>query len=158
MEQDFIEPSKSSRKKLLMLVIGAALIGGLLQFVLMPQYFAFVKALPPCDQFPWLRGALAVVIFSVPAIAIFWAIPHARKLLKYEQIPLPGAWVWRRTPIKRGASVRWMAYGLFAWALLAVIFPFWAWTQLDFLLTPPKQCLSKADAENKPYQISRVLR
>jgi hypothetical protein len=140
MEQEFVESSKEGRQKIILLVVVILLIGVLAKFILMPKYFAFVKSLPPCEQLPWLQGALAVAICSVPAVAIFWAIPHARKLLKYQQIPFPDAMVWRRTPVKRGPRIRWRAYGLIVWSLLAVIFPFWAWNRLDFFFITPKQC------------------
>ena len=158
MEQDFIEPNKEGRQKLIWLFVGIVFLGVLARFVVMPEFFAYVKLLPPCEQLPWFQGALAVVICSVPAIAFFWAIPHSRKLLKFQQYPFPDSLVWRRTKVKRGPAIRWMAYGLFIWSLLAVVFPFWAWNRLDFLLVTPQQCLKNPEGmqKSKTVAVARI--
>ena len=69
-----------------------------------PRFMGFVKALPPCEQVPWWRTILIVVatpFFFVVALMIW----DGYRALHFRQWPVPGAFVWWRTKIKRGAWV-----------------------------------------------------
>jgi hypothetical protein len=103
---EFVETSAESKRKLLALIIAGVAIA-LLQRVL----FAHVRQLPFCSQAHWSWGLLAGCLAMLPIVGLFTG-RYALKLLHYGQYPLPGAWVWKRTPITRGRAVRFRAYGL----------------------------------------------
>jgi len=129
MSSEFIEPSAHGRRNLLVLCVGGIAAGAFVRFYLLPALFAFVAALSPCEQFRWLQDALLASLGPLPLFAV-WALLYARQLLKFERSPLPNAWVLRRTPVRRGRSVRWQAYGLIACALVAFAAPIGAWQAL----------------------------
>jgi hypothetical protein len=143
MEEQFIEPTPASRRRLLVLVAVGIAAGAALQFWLLPTFFAFVNGLPLCERFRWLQGLLASALGAMPLFGL-WAAWHARRLLKARQWPLPKAPVWRRTRVLTGRSVAWRAYALLAWACLAVSVPVLGAHFLSRagLLAEPRQCAS----------------
>jgi hypothetical protein len=122
MSTEYIHPTQEGRRNLVMLVLFSLIAGVAIDFWLLPAFFSYIHSLPKCNQFAWLRGTLLGVIFFPPLLAL-WAIPHSLKLLKLNQSPLPGAWVLRRTPIKRGRPVRLRAIALLLLSVLALAFP-----------------------------------
>jgi hypothetical protein len=100
-----------------------------------------MNSLPKCDQAALARATL-IGIFSTPALIALWAIPRAIRMLKFNQSPLPGAWVLRRTPIRRGRSVRIQAICLLLISVLAFTFPIISiqFTQLNPFADAPKSC------------------
>jgi hypothetical protein len=108
---EFIETSGESRRKLLVLSLVAVVLGAVWTFLLRPALFAHIQGLPDCDQARWSVGLLLGALGLLP-VAGLWAGHYARKLIRHGQFPLPGAWVWRRTPITRGRPVRYRAYAI----------------------------------------------
>ena len=123
---EFVEPTAKTRRNLLALFAVALLVGALLKFVLQPAVLGFIKQLPECEQARWSFGLLIASLCPLPVIAV-WTSNYARKLLKFNQSPLPGAWVWRRTPVKRGRLVRLQAYAIIACSAALLAAPFYAW-------------------------------
>lgn len=149
MPEEFIEPTREGRRNFILLLVSIVLLGALLHFLLAPRFLAFLNTLPPCDQLPWLQGSLLTILVIPVGLALVWAIPHARQLLRFQQHPLPNAWVLRRTPITRGPKVRRYALGLLAWSALLIIFSFWAWFKISdiFLALTPQQCRHNVPVE-----------
>ena len=110
-EIEFAEPTAQARRKLLALYVVGAIVGGLLVLVVRPGLLAFIGGLPVCEQSRWSLGLLVACLSVVPAAA-FGTIVHAKRLLRFNQSPLPNAWVLRRTRIRRGRPVRVQAYAL----------------------------------------------
>ena len=123
---EFVETSAESRRKLLALSVAGVLFGAALTFLLRPALFAYIKQLPACGQAQWSFGLLICSLGLLPVIGL-WAGNYARKPLKHGQIPLPDAWVWRRTPVTRGRMVQFRAYGIMlcSVAFFAVFFYGW---------------------------------
>lgn len=115
MEPQFIEPTAASRFKL-------ALCGGLglgLSLAMdhwWAPFMAFVRALPPCESLPWLRG-VALTFVSLGLLAALSAARAAVLTIRSAQSPFPGAWVWSRTRIKHGWKARADGY---LWMVIAL--------------------------------------
>lgn len=138
MNNEYIEPTPEGRRNLLLLTAAAIIVGGAFKLWLTPHFFAYIATLPPCDQLPWLRGCLLAAI-ATPALFGAWGIPHAIRILKAKQSPLPGTWVFRRRPIKRGRALRIYAAGLILVSLAALAFPLFGMHLLKstpFAVTP----------------------
>jgi len=125
-QTEYLEPTPETRRKALGLIVAGIVVGTLLVFVLRPAFFAFIRQLPECGQARWLFGLLIASVCPLPFVAL-WAIAHARKLLRFNQSPLPDAWVLRRTPVRRGRPVRLQAYVLIACAAILFFAPLYAW-------------------------------
>ena len=110
-EIEFAEPTAQARRKLLALYVVGAIVGGLLVLVVRPGLLAFIGGLPVFEQSRWSLGLLVACLSAVPAAA-FGTIVYAKRLLRFNQSPLPNAWVLRRTRIRRGRPVRVQAYAL----------------------------------------------
>lgn len=123
MSEEFIEPTRQSRRNLL-LVYAALVIGFVfLQSWAMPAFFDYGKSLPPCDQvIVLIKAIIATLLFPV-AIGI-WGVFHARKLIELKQFPLPGTWVFRRKLIKRGRAIRYRAYALLVLSVVLIVLCF----------------------------------
>jgi len=130
MNDQFSEPTRQGRRNLLLMVAIGILVAAALQFWLKPAFFAHLNALPLCDRLKWLRVWLLGAIATPPLFAL-WGIPQAIRLFKLNQSPLPGTWVFRRTPIKRGRVVRLQAGFLLLFSLLALMFPIVGWRLLQ---------------------------
>jgi hypothetical protein len=141
MSDEFIEPTRESRRNLLLLAVVGIVVGVSLQFWLKPVFLEHMSSLPLCDRLKWLRACLLGVIATPPLLA-FWSIPHAIKLLKLDQSPLPGTWVFQRTPIRRGRVVRLKAYFLLVLSLATLAFPLVGWHLLQStpIFVPTKSC------------------
>jgi hypothetical protein len=119
-DPDFLDPGPHDQRVLILSWIALAFAGALIVLWLKPALLAHVNALPVCDQLPWWRAFL-VGALCAPVVVALWAVHYARKLLRYEQMPLPGTRVLRRTPIVRGRPVRLRAWLLIAVAAIAVL-------------------------------------
>ena len=119
MNTEYVEPNRG--RMLRRLVLLAVLI---YCYVNIDAYWqrlmGFVKALPPCEQIPWLRTiAIAmVVLLMLGPVLVAW---EGYRILQFRQWPLPGAFVWRRTKIKRDRWVPVRAYAQFAAALAVAV-------------------------------------
>jgi len=151
-QAQFIEPTPSGRRKIATIIVGGIVSSLVIKLWLSPAYFGHIRGLPVCDQLPWLRNTLIVGMLFPLAIALVWAIPTALKMLKFGQSPLPGTVVFVRTQIKRGSTVRWRAYGLLAWSLLALVLPFWGWHLLAHtpFFSPPLKCMAGSVHAGQP--------
>jgi len=118
MNAEFIEPTSASRRKLAVFFVGA-IVAGVLAIELVEAYLADLMSRPICEAIEPVSVLLAAVLGAVLLCAP-WAAWIARKALKLNQWPLPGTWVFRRTPIQRGRPVIWRAYAMLAWAVLVV--------------------------------------
>lgn len=145
MSDDFIDPTPEGRRNLLLLLLLGIVLGGALQFWLKPAFFASLHSLPPCDQLKWLRVCL-IAALATPPLLTLWAIPHSLKMLKYKQSPLPGAWVFRRTPVRRGRAVQLQAFFLLLVSAFCLAFPFLGWQVLKSspIFAPTKVCILEA--------------
>lgn len=130
MPAEFIETSTAMRIKIAASVV--ALLGVLesAKRWLMPALIDRTKALPPCEQYELLVGSIKVLFFSVPVVLSIVMGTFAIRLLKHQQFPLPGAWVWRRTKVSRGRAVRIRAYLILASCL--ALYGFVAWGSSTF--------------------------
>ena len=126
---EFVETSAKSRRNLLALTIATVLIGAALTFLLRPALFSHIKQLPPCGQAHWAFGLFMGSLGLLPVVGL-WGVNYARKLLKYGQFPLPGAWVWRRTPVARGRAVQLRAYGIMFCSVAFFAIFFYGWRVL----------------------------
>lgn len=125
-----------------MWLVGLAVLAtSILQFLLAPRFFAFLNSLPICERFPWLQ-ALLLGLMGVMAVVGAWGVWLARGILLSGQWPAPGAWVLRRTRIRRGVAAKLRAYGLLAVSGLSLSMPLLGWhflSRAGFLHVPP-QC------------------
>jgi hypothetical protein len=118
MTEEFIEPTAASRRKIAMLFF-VALVVGVGAIELLEAQIAEVNKRPICENITTLSLWFGVVFGSLVMCGI-WVAWMARKALKLNQLPLPGTWVARRTPILRDGALRWRAYLLLAWSFLAI--------------------------------------
>jgi len=84
------------------------------------------KTLPICEQassFRWLWAAVWIGLVAL-CISAAWL---AQRSLRLNQWPLPGAWVFRRTPVRRGNSAKWRALVLLGWSLAVLVGSTWSW-------------------------------
>jgi len=125
MRKDFIDPTPESRRKLLWLIAAVLLLGALATYWLLPWFRTQMQVLPPCEAIRLARWALLVFLLSLPLTAMGWALPLAWRLCKTGQFPPPGAWVLRRTPIRRGRAVRIRVVALVLWSVLSIALAIW---------------------------------
>ena len=122
MSIEYIEPTREGRRNLVVLIVITVIAGATIKLWLLPALFSHIDSLPKCDQIRWLRVCL-IGISAAPPLITLWSIPYAIRLLKLNQSPLPGSWVFLRTPIKRGLVVRLRAFGLLSASALALAIP-----------------------------------
>lgn len=139
-QAQFIEPTRASRVKVIALLVGVGIAVWAIDRWVFPAYFGYITRLPKCDSLPWLRATVIGMSLFPLVLAATWAVPTARKVLREGQWPISGTWVFSRTPIKRGPAVRWRAYALLAWSLLAAAIPFWGL----YLMAPTPIFMSQA--------------
>lgn len=125
MDTEYLEATSQSRRRLGLVLVFAMILGvGMIEAL--EVHLDQVKALPICDQvnsFRWLWAAL----WTGLAVLCIWVAWLAQRSLKLNQWPLPGAWVFRRTPIHRGNSAKWRAYALLGWSIVVLIGSTWSW-------------------------------
>jgi hypothetical protein len=119
MEDTFVESSARSRKKLLLLYVIAA-FAYLAIDIYWPRLMTYIQSLPLCARISWLRG-IAIAFFACLASVPVMLCWHARKVLRFRQLPLPGALVFYRTKIQRGPWVVLQAYFLFFMAVVIAV-------------------------------------
>jgi hypothetical protein len=123
---EFIEPGVHARRNLLALYLAAVVIGALIVFFVRPALLTFLNGLPICERAQWSARLLLAYLAPLPVVGA-WVVVHACRLLKANQSPLPNAWVWRRTPVKRGRPVRVQAYVLLACTAALLFVLLYAW-------------------------------
>ena len=124
MSEEFLEPTGQGKRNLLLAFAVLAIGLLIVQAWAMPTFFDYVNALQQCDRISVLeKTAIALLLF--PAVtAGAWGLARARKLIRLEQFPLPGDWVIRRTPIRRGRAVRRKGYALLVLSFALFALPF----------------------------------
>jgi hypothetical protein len=123
--QDYILPTRSSRIRVFLQWLGIFAVFGIAH-IAARLFLKYIAPLPGCDQLPWIRLTLALVvlILLVPA----WLFGRmAWKAYFYRQFPPPGTAVFFPTKISRGALAVFYAVGpllmccIFLWLLGYVI-------------------------------------
>jgi hypothetical protein len=117
----------------LLLALAIALLG-LFQFLVLPFVSASLNANPTPQSIATLKylflGFAALAI--LPAVAM---IASGRRILKCGQTPVPDAWVWRDTRVRRGrdaARIAWICIAAGALAcLLCVAMVAFIWATFD---------------------------
>ena len=125
MDTEYLEASPQSRRRL-GLFLAFVLVVGVVTIEALQAYLDRTKALPICDQitvFHWLWAG-AWLGLAVLGIWVAWL---AQRSLRLKQWPLPGTWVFRRTPIHRGNSAKWRAYALLGWSVIVLVGSTWSW-------------------------------
>jgi len=130
---EYIEPTPRGRLTLIILYIciGAWYVSFRIYVEPMLKYIASTSG---CEAMFWVRHE--VVYFCTYAVLIILlSFFSAYKLLKYNQIPYPSAYVLKRTPIVRGIKVKlraafWLAMGLLLSA--AVVYFLFYFRAIDF--------------------------
>jgi hypothetical protein len=115
-------------------------ISVLFQFVAMPIINASLNSNPTpalANTLKWIFGGFAALAI-LPSAAM---VIIGRKILQAGQYPLPGAWVWRDTIIKRGVRAKQMGKlcvtsGMFA-GLVSLALIAYIWTVFDRITSPP---------------------
>jgi hypothetical protein len=118
MNDEFLEPTPASRRKLALLFV-AAVGSGAFVIELLKAYEARLQLRPVCESVEPVLVMWAACLGAL-VLAAVWVAWLARRALKLNQWPLPGTWVFHRTQIYRGPQVVWRAYAMFAWAALVV--------------------------------------
>ena len=98
-------------------LLAVALLAGLAMVASIPLLREYLATLPPCDA---LRTSSDFLV-GLMALGMLGGVPALREgiaVLQRRQWPLPGAKVWKRTPIVRGDAARRRAYLLLAVAML----------------------------------------
>jgi hypothetical protein len=114
--EDFVEPTAGARGRVLAL-LAIALLAGLAMLASIPALREYLATLPPCDA---LRLSSDVLV-GLMALGMLGGVPALREgfaVLQRRQWPLPGAKVWKRTPVLRGDAARRRGYLLLAIAVL----------------------------------------
>lgn len=138
MTEEFIEPTPQGRRNLLLLLAGLLVFFLSFQKWLAPAYLDYVHSLPPCDQISHLEKFI-FFFMCFPTIAGIWGVNHARKVIKFKQIPLPGTWVLNKTPVKRGRAVVVQAYFGLILSIVLGAFPIWGRMFIDSLFVSLEQ-------------------
>lgn len=128
-DSEFLRTSPKAKRNLLSLMIAAVALGATFAFVLRPALFEHIRQLPACGQARWSFALLLSSLGLLPVVSL-WAGTYARKLFKFGQHPLPGAWVWRDTPIARGRSVQVRAWGTLTCSIALMAIALWGWHAL----------------------------
>jgi len=120
MMQEYIEPSPTAQRKLLVLVAAAMIFCLVWKFWAEEAFYGYIRSLPLCDQLPWWQGILTGVVAMAGFASLFMA-RYSIQLFTHGQEPLPDAWVLRRTPVIRGRKVRLKAYGVAATSIVGFV-------------------------------------
>lgn len=138
---EYMEPTPAGRLKIVASFCALAALGLVWHYFLFPPLRAHVKALPACDQFTVLSHALLAMVTVLPLAVCAFGGWVAHQLLKHERFPLPNAWVWQRTRVRRGFWVKARACAILLLCGLALCVVGWMW-RLVGAMTPPKDCLT----------------
>ncbi len=126
MNDEFIEPTRHGRAGLILIWLVGVAGMAFLQFWVRP----LLMTLQGCDRVLLLERTLASGIGISMALVICGGY-SALKALKFKQMPLPGSWVWRRTPVQRGRRVTLKAYVFLAGSVILVLSLAWSWTLMQ---------------------------
>jgi hypothetical protein len=136
----YIESTPAMRAKLVAFGAAAILVGLAFDLWLKPLLQG-IASLPTCESLPWVRGELLV------SIAVSWyigsvAYQQAKRTWRFQQTPLPDAWVWARTRVRTGASATASAIAFYAVSALFLAGPpvLVVWQKLYLIFCIPQSC------------------
>jgi hypothetical protein len=125
MDTDYLEASPQSRRRLVLFFV-FALVVGVVAIESLEAHLDRIKTLSICDQITTFHWLWTGACLGLAALGV-WAGWLAQRSLKLNQWPLPGAWVFHRTPIHRGNPARWRAYALLGWSVIVLVGSTWSW-------------------------------
>lgn len=139
--KDIVKATARGRVLSVAVFVLALAIVAVFQFITMPVINATLAGNPT----PATAGTLKWIFAGFAALAV---IPSAamifigRKIVRCGQYPLPNAWVWRDTPIRRGDQARRMGKlcitsGTFAGVVCLALITY-IWTMFDTLSSTPQ--------------------
>ncbi len=121
MAHEYIEPTRTSRIKLGLLVVAGALASLAMELWWHP-FMDYVRSLPLCEGLPWLRGIL--IAFCLGSWLLSLVLLRASVLtFRSGQTPFPSAWVWSRTRVRTGWFAQFSGAGFAALALVLAASP-----------------------------------
>lgn len=144
--QDYIEPTPAGRAKLLAGLLLLAVGGTLWHFHAFPALKAHMSSLPTCEQYAVMILFMKAVVLGVAPAVSALGLWMAARMLRLRQFPLPGTWVLRRTPVRRGAMVMLRAYALLVLCVLLLMGAGWTWSLIQ-AMPAPDQCHPMTTAE-----------
>ena len=133
---DVMRATLRGRLLLAVFVLLAGCLLAVYQFYGLPFLKAALGASAPAHAIDTIMLVLigVMAVFICAGAYVIW---YGKKISRQRQFPLPGAWVWRDTVIKRGrAAVRiaWLHYAVGALiAIPCIVFAVYAWIMLDRL-------------------------
>jgi hypothetical protein len=113
-EQEYVEPTRSGRRLLIVSLLFAVGAAAAAPFVVV-QFRQQLQTMKVCEIIEWLQ----VLLFGIPVGALVMSIPLlwiGLRVLQHDRIPLPNSMVWRRTKVIRGSAARWRAWGVISCA------------------------------------------
>jgi hypothetical protein len=93
------------RKKLLVVIVIAALVGAVIIRWGIPWFEDYVQSLDPEDALHVMKVALSIIFLGVLPFAYYLFI-FGRKVISAERLPPPGTKVIRDTPLLEGEKAR----------------------------------------------------
>lgn len=118
MSRAYREATRGTRTRFALLVLAGLLVAALLP-PWIRAYMADVELLPLCEKLRPLRAFIVGGYLACVVLAGLAANAAVRTLASGES-PFPGAWIWRRTPIRTGwrAKADGVFHALVAFALV----------------------------------------
>lgn len=100
MKMEYIESTKKEKITLVVFYTAVVALYFSNEFYIVPLA-SYIRELPYCESITWVRGE--VIYISIYAV-LFMALSfyYAYAYLRWKQIPLPNAYVFRKTKIKYG--------------------------------------------------------
>ena len=133
MVPEYIDPTPGSRRRLIV-IFAVALFVGLPLLEGVKLFGEQIEAKELCDQIAKFNLLWAFACGAWAAVGAYLAWLGVR-VLTFNQWPLPGTKVFRRTRIHRGRSAKLRALGVLAAAVIFVAGPLWSWYTVDVYMT-----------------------
>jgi hypothetical protein len=113
---EYLEPTKNSTIKLLILVVVVVMIGTTLNY-LWSIYSSWTDTLPLCDSIIWLERGIYFIGLAFILLSIWW-LKTPYLVFKYKQFPYPCETVYKRTKIRKGKTAYFIAFVLTIYGLI----------------------------------------
>ena len=107
-KMEYLEPTKNSNIKLLILVVVVVMIGPALNY-LWSIFLSWTDSLPLCDSIIWLERGIYFIGLTFILLSIWW-LKTSYLVFRYRQYPYPGATVYIRTKIRKGKAAYFFAF------------------------------------------------
>jgi hypothetical protein len=136
----YIEPTPGARLKLAVGTGASILVGVAFSYWVQPK-LRWVASLSTCESLPYVRAELLVAIVLVWFMATV-LYRSAAKIWRLGQSPVPGTWVWSRTPIRTGARAKFEAVALYCLSAALFVGPavLVLWQRLYLVFCFPQAC------------------